>query len=553
MDAVSVTTITWSRDAVSDFTSYPMSSRAALVTNANVHRQTSNLPTELLARIFLMVRNEAGRAPDGAVLSNWIQVSWVCQRWRRIATTTPALWANIYLGRDLENVSWLRVFLERAKRMPLDITLLEDIQYYGEEAFDLLVRSVGSFRYLEFQAIAPRGKEKSLVPYLPHMHSLEELNLGNVNADLEPLSSALADLGLTRKHCPRLYRLTLWDAFFPWTSSIYCSLRELKLILIAPLPPAHTLFRILQSCPDLEIMEWTNILQDEPFFIPTDGAAQLTPVSLPHLQQILIDDSYTRAQLLCEYIVVPPTCDIIVYPRCDGWLTAASPRQLIFSTVIPVSTHIQMSLDKASSFSLAAGIGRRTGWVNLESPTSSSINVIERGHPIRSSLDFATWRDLLDPFTPTDGRESPVTSFSLEYSDLRTMSPMMWRTGLARFPRLEELIVGAYKSKPLLVVSGTSDTPCEIFKNIFAALSGGPDPQDNGKEAEPCGTRLRRVVWMGMLIDGATLLALQHMLEMRAARGFPLKELAFENCYCAEDTSPATVLSLLALHVEVKI
>ena len=51
MDAVSVTTTTWSRNAVSDFTSYPLSSRAALVTNPNVHRQTSNLPTELLAQI----------------------------------------------------------------------------------------------------------------------------------------------------------------------------------------------------------------------------------------------------------------------------------------------------------------------------------------------------------------------------------------------------------------------------------------------------------------------------------------------------------------------
>ena len=532
-----------------------LSSRAALATNTNVCRQTSNLPTELLARVFLMVRNGAGRAIAGIVFSNWIHVTWVCQRWRQIATTTPALWTDIHLL-NLKNPPWLPTFLERAKRMPLNIILSHNTQYYDKETFDLLVRSVGSFRCLKLEATAQFGKERSLVPHLPQMNKLEVLRLGGEDA-INPrlLSSALADLGLTREHYPHLHTLALRGTFFPWTSSIYHSLRKLILTYINPLPPAHALLQVLQSCPDLEIMQWTNTLQDAPFFGPTDVVPRLSPVSLPRLQEIIIDDIHTRTRLLCEHIVVPSTCNVFIYPkghRLDYSLSAISPRQPIFSTVITHCTHLHMSID-AQHFCLAAG--RCPIPSSLFALSTINIEILVTDGPIRDPLRCLTpWGDLLGPFTPTDGRELPVTSFSLRYNNLRAMSLMMWETYLECLPHLEELIVEEHEPLALVPRYDKRNVPLNTFKNIFAALSRGQNPLDDGEEAElPCGARLRRVVWRVMAIDSAVLLALERMLDMRAARGVPLEELVFENCYCARDTSTLAVLSLLAPHVEVKI
>ena len=532
-------------------------SRSAPVTNTTVGRQTSNLPTELLSRIFLMIRNEEGIQITSLGLPHWIHITWVCQRWRQVANTTLALWTDIHLL-NLKNPPWLPTFLERAKRMPLNITLSHNMQYYDKETFDLLVRSVGSFRYLELEETAPFGKERSLVPHLPQMHKLEVLKLGDEDAvDPRLLSSTLADLGLTREHCPHLHTLALRGTFFPWTSSIYHSLRELILTYINPLPPAHALLQVLRSCPDLEIMQWTNTLQDVPVFGPTDDVPRLSHVALPHLQKIVIDDIHTRTRLLCEHIVVPSTCNVFVYPkghRLNDSLSAISLRHPIFSTIIAHCTHLHMSIG-TQHFHLAAG--RCPIPPPLCALSTIHIEILVTDGPIRDPLPYLTpWRDLLDPFTSTDGRESLVTSFSLRYNNLRAMSPMMWQTRLARLPHLKELIVEEHEFGPGALVSRHHKRKVRLntFKSLFAALSGGPDPLDDGKEAEPpCGARLRRVVWRVMVIDSAALLALECMLDMRAARGVPLEELVFENCYCARDTSTLAVLSLLAPHVEVGI
>ncbi|KAI0327718.1 hypothetical protein GY45DRAFT_1363124, partial [Cubamyces sp. BRFM 1775] len=53
---------------------------------------TRRLPAEILEFVFMHLKNSD---PDGSSGFNaeWIEVSWVCRRWRQIALQCSALWA----------------------------------------------------------------------------------------------------------------------------------------------------------------------------------------------------------------------------------------------------------------------------------------------------------------------------------------------------------------------------------------------------------------------------------------------------------------------------
>jgi F-box-like len=90
---------------------------------ANQSTAIYRLPNEMLSYIFELCRNDAiverattGRT--GRVGKVEVNMSHVSSHWRAVAISSPSLWSNLGLSDD----SKLKVYLERSKGYPLDIT-----------------------------------------------------------------------------------------------------------------------------------------------------------------------------------------------------------------------------------------------------------------------------------------------------------------------------------------------------------------------------------------------------------------------------------------------
>ena len=72
------------------------------------------LPVELLSSIFFICVHSDCTPPE--------HLSWVNQRWRRVAIGFAQLWTDVYYGAK-EDIPRMSVFLERSGTMPFDVEL----------------------------------------------------------------------------------------------------------------------------------------------------------------------------------------------------------------------------------------------------------------------------------------------------------------------------------------------------------------------------------------------------------------------------------------------
>lgn len=73
------------------------------------------LPTEILAAIFLTGATTWGNYS--------LSISHVCQYWRDIAISLPALWAHIHICSIQERLGMLALYIERSKAYPLNVLM----------------------------------------------------------------------------------------------------------------------------------------------------------------------------------------------------------------------------------------------------------------------------------------------------------------------------------------------------------------------------------------------------------------------------------------------
>ncbi|KAI0291264.1 hypothetical protein BC826DRAFT_485188 [Russula brevipes] len=94
-------------------------------------RPINRLPPELLAHIF-------GFLGAGCFV---VPASHVCQRWRNIALSIPALWTVI---REDDDVFAAKCFMERSKNMMLDVSFVIDMRGKGFREFQFVVAPYAS-------------------------------------------------------------------------------------------------------------------------------------------------------------------------------------------------------------------------------------------------------------------------------------------------------------------------------------------------------------------------------------------------------------------------
>ncbi|KAA1477799.1 hypothetical protein DENSPDRAFT_845010 [Dentipellis sp. KUC8613] len=91
---------------------------------------TDRLPPEILERVFLhCVADTPVAIADvrdhrwcfaGTKVPDWIRITYVCRRWRRIAIGYPMLWTHVM---GLLSMKWISTFFQRSEPFPLDIDI----------------------------------------------------------------------------------------------------------------------------------------------------------------------------------------------------------------------------------------------------------------------------------------------------------------------------------------------------------------------------------------------------------------------------------------------
>ena len=95
---------------------------------------------------------------DGERDKGLIRLTHVCRGWREILTSRPLLWSHL----DCMNVGRTKLYIERSKRCPLEISLRQArYTFYREEAFALTVPHIARLRTLSVS-----GKPTKVLPVL---------------------------------------------------------------------------------------------------------------------------------------------------------------------------------------------------------------------------------------------------------------------------------------------------------------------------------------------------------------------------------------------------
>ena len=388
------------------------------------------------------------------------------------------------------------------------------------------------------------------------MKAVEVLTLrGSTNPSADLSQGPVGNL--TRGHFPRLHTLRLQHVYFPWSSTIYSSLRELELSLPQTPPSASSLFEILHACPDLErlVIDFRNYS----LFTACGRVNQLSPVPLLKLAFLRIQIVFHNADFLCSRLTVPPSCVIhVTYPsnpRRNNLLPLMAPCQAVFLPAMGSCTRLDMVMDEYQEddeqyLRLSASPGNPPpAHGHSVSLLPGSIFIDMFSHLI-GDVDITPegWTTVLSSFLAArPGQISPVKSFSLIYNLLPQISALMWREMMTAFPLLDNLAVG-----PLSCSTGPGS---QLFATVFDALNDHRDFDDlQGNSTQLCGQHIHIIELIRIHIDAAAVDDLVHILERRAVAGAPLQELIFKDSVCVEgQVQPDEVKARLGSHTQVTI
>ena len=201
-----------------------------LKTYLNISSHVNNLPSEILAQIFVAYARDhyqsATRHWNKPTFANlqWIKLSHVCRHWRNVAFNAPRFWSHIYVRRP---ETFCRLLpLSKSSPLYIDLDATETTWMDGTRAWDSGIELIGqqSHRLRELCYLATSKQVRLLADKLSHpMGLLEKLELScgiSGFPDIEPLH-LLPPGGLGQP--PRLHYLAIRHLPVVWTDPVFCS------------------------------------------------------------------------------------------------------------------------------------------------------------------------------------------------------------------------------------------------------------------------------------------------------------------------------------------
>ncbi|KAI0367773.1 hypothetical protein BV20DRAFT_537602 [Pilatotrama ljubarskyi] len=503
----------------------------SVVENSMTESAIDRLPPELLIPVFQRVQWLYGWPVESHTNASllWLRVTWVCHRWRVVALQAPVLWTTISCHNHLKTVESLSAFLERAAGANLNLKLHSS---KGRSTLDTIL--LHSDRVRSLSLVLGDSEEEyfpALVEFFPPvMPALEQLSISD-HMSRQWWSSAEGTLLDGR--FPRLRHLSLSFFNFHWNSPVYRSLRSLVLFGLTgkEKPTIAQFLGILQACPELESLRAQDFLGGA----ETDDSGHV--VTLPHLRELVLGDTFRRASSLCDQLSVPPACCIDV--TYGLFFATQALFDLPIMRILPRQRVFQCHVAHAQSLSLLVGELHVGLQFELGEGVTASVKMFN--DVWRLFVTPAEWRASLDSFAGL-----PLTRLLISYLSLSLLPKALWRNLFSAFPSLNSIVVG------YPIVAGLSDDlPYRRPKALdyLGQVLHASDDETDGTYA----TALRTIQILRAIVDEYMASELLSLVRLRASDGVPLAEVAFVDSYCDRALERDDFVSQLAAFVKISV
>ncbi|VDB99115.1 unnamed protein product [Peniophora sp. CBMAI 1063] len=294
-----------------------------------------HLPAELLATIFKFTAYslKLGDYPNRGG-HPWIYLSHVCRRWRTVSLACQELWS---MNLPRANDRWTAICLSRAPSMLLDVVLEYTYMYRGKayhKAGLVVISQWPRIKTLRVDLICELVADESSIGEAAQ-DTLDELfsKLSAPNPDLEELvlflNTAKHDVPwfpvrlppnvCSSQQLPRLREVELRNCVLPHSSAHWppfpSGLRVLKLVNTQAWDDTDFMIQILQELPLLEVLEhrFDNHHKAENVRCTPSLAHQSRCVSLPRLQNLILEDCWLQNTIMFHHLAAPSSCNLTIH------------------------------------------------------------------------------------------------------------------------------------------------------------------------------------------------------------------------------------------------
>ncbi|TFK23051.1 hypothetical protein FA15DRAFT_705795 [Coprinopsis marcescibilis] len=270
----------------------------------------SQLPPEILSRIFFFCERSVPEKVLKHGRPHWVNVTHVSHYWRNVALGCPSLWSNIHYTAQ-SSQSWTQAMLDRSQSVPLAVGVEwfcdEDLPSSTEVSFQrALEKNCSRLEQLYFQADSHTTLREFLEyipPSVPNLRTLSISDCGSGNRTFRHTQSLKLD-------APKLRDLRLINCRINWTSPLLRGLTSLRVWshvnatgLSNPPPTAGEFLQALENMPALESLSLKIVYPDL-------SSMKREPVQLHHLQDLSLDGPFAEVVGVLRHLSIPTTTRI---------------------------------------------------------------------------------------------------------------------------------------------------------------------------------------------------------------------------------------------------
>jgi len=276
-----------------------------LKTRRNTFAPISCLPTEVLCRIFLLVRDSTA---DWKPLL-WIKVTHTSLHWRNVALTFPNLWTLL----PLENAQWTEEMLKRSEMASLIVKVDASSRKFSSVAnMTAALSQISRIKELQVYLNGPGATAamQKILTILPR--AAARLEVLRISARIRSHTSGTARIP-SKALCetPSLRQLELYLCDFCWDSQLLSGLTHLTLHSVSSnaRPTLTQLLEVLRSCPDLQVLDLKHC------FPALSSQQPLVPIYLQHLRSLVLNGTLTELEPLLKNCSIQATSKIRISCR----------------------------------------------------------------------------------------------------------------------------------------------------------------------------------------------------------------------------------------------
>jgi hypothetical protein len=290
-----------------------------LLRQRNALAPIASLPTEVLAEVFVILRDVVYAAFKSEAPSLWRSLTHTCQAWRFVAIQCPRLWSVVDFHRH--NVPWSLLMIARARSTPLSITVRNLLSFQEEEVMTQVAGCMPTVHELSVElghAMNPTVRALFMSAPAPMLETINVISPeGRCGRGRDfPLDCVF------NSETPRLKSVTVACAEMFWKSSIFLatSITSLDISIMGESNPPilaqgrQGLLMVLCTLQHLEELRMSADVEDGPL-PPTKKT------HMPRLRALELSGHSDFMASILECIILP----VSVHLRLDVWNSQITP------------------------------------------------------------------------------------------------------------------------------------------------------------------------------------------------------------------------------------